>query len=95
MESVTILDTMVNARKGKVTGVKKGKGASNRGESSRGGSSGNSSARESATDGGRDGPDVLVDAEDEEARQIEEEVERLRETLRSRRGSMCGTRESQ
>ena len=44
---------MANARKGKVTGMKKGKGASNRG-----GSSSNDSARaggsgESATDGGR------------------------------------------
>ena len=99
MESVTEkagdeFDTMVNARKGKVTGVKKGKGASNRGRSS-----GSSSARESATDGGRDDTDVLMDTEDdgvdEETRLMEEELEGLRERLRSRRGSMSGTRENQ
>ena len=56
---------MANARKGKVTRTRKGKGASNRGESLRGGSSGNSSARESATDGGRENADVLIDAEDD------------------------------
>ena len=89
---------MVNARKGKVTGAKKGKGASNRG-----GSSSNGSVRdggESAAGKSRENEDVLMDAEedvgvDEETRLLEEEVERMRERLRSRRGSMSGTRESQ
>ncbi len=90
--------TMANTKKGKVMGSRKGKGASNRG-----GSSSSGSARvggESAADGGRENEDVVMDAEedvgvDEETRLLEEEVERMRERLRSRRGSMSGTRDSQ
>ena len=88
---------MVNTRKGKVTGAKKGKGDSNRGGSSSSGSV--RSGSDSATDG-RENEDVLMDAEedvgvDEETRLLEEEAERMRERLRSMRGSMSGTRENQ
>ena len=89
---------MANTIKGKVTGVKKGKGASNRGGSSSGGSV--RSGVESATDGGRENEDVLVDADgdvgmDEETRVLEEEADRMRERLRNMGGSMSGTREDQ
>ena len=88
---------MANARKGKVTGAKKGKGASNRDRSSSGSAR---SGGELATDVRSYNEDVLMDAEedvgmDEETRLLKEEVERMRERLRSRRGSMSGTRENQ
>ena len=55
---------------------------------------------ESATDGGRENEDVLVDADgdvgtDEETRVLEEEADRMRERLRNMGGSMSGTREGQ
>ena len=63
---------MVNTKKGKVTGTKKGKGASNRG----GSSSGSARSGESAVDI----EELVRDAEDggsDEEREIEEEAKRM------------------
>ena len=81
-------ETMANTKKGKVTGSKKRQGASNRGGSSSGPTG---SGGELVTDGGRENEDVLIEADedvvmDEETRLLEEEAERMRERLRSRRG---------
>ena len=85
---------MVNTEKGKVTGAKKGKGASNQGRSSGG-------PMRSGGKLGTDVEEILRDAEDgglDEERLIEEEAERMMErwrSMRSRESGQSGSRESQ
>ena len=76
---------MVNTKKGKVTGTKRGKGASNRGEGS------NASSR--SAEAGADMEELLKDAEDgrsDEERLIEEEAERMMVRWRQMRGREVG-----
>ena len=83
---------MVNTKKGKVTGAKKGKGSSNRGRSS------GSSARSGKS--AADIEELVRDAEDggsDEERLIEEEAERMMDrwrSMRSREAGQSGSRES-
>ena len=84
---------MVNTKKGKVTGTKKGKGASNRGEGS------NVSAR--SAEAVADMEEFVEDAEDgglDEERLIEEEAERMMagwRKMRSREAGQSGSRDCQ
>ena len=84
---------MVNTKKGKVTGTKRGKGASNRGEGS------NAAAR--SAEAGADMEELLKDAEDgrsDKERLIEEEAERMMvrwRQMRSREAGQAGSKDSQ
>ena len=87
------ISEMVNTKKGKVTGVKKGKGASNQG----GSSSGSAKSAEAAVDI----EEFVEDAEDgglDEERLIEEEAERMMagwRKMRSREAGQAGSEDSQ
>ena len=84
---------MVNTKKGKVTGTKKGKGASNRG----GSSSGSARSAEAVADM----EEFVEDTEDgwlDEERLIEEEAERMMarwRKMRSREAGQAGSKDSQ
>ena len=87
------ISEMVNTKKGKVTGAKKGKGSSNQG----GSSGGSARSGESAVDI----EELVRDAEDggsDEERLIEEEAERMMDrwrSMRSREAGQSGSRDSQ
>ena len=77
---------MVNTKKGKVTGAKKGKGSSNRG----GSSGGSARSGKSVVDI----EELVRDAEDggsDEERLIEEEAERMMDRWKSMRSREAGT----
>ena len=84
---------MVNTKKGKVTGTRKGKGASNRGEGS------NGSARTAEAEVDRE--EFVGDADDgrsDEERWMEEEAERMMagwRKMRSRETGQAGSKDSQ